>query len=81
MGPNSHLMSISMCLVEQYQFTSAEGFGLLSNSSKKLSCLPSLLTEAVWSLNLVAKKPVQICFSLLFQIILHIHHMSLMKYV
>lgn len=44
-----------MCSVEQYQFNSAEGFGLLFHSSKKLSCLPSLLTEAVCSLNLMQK--------------------------
>lgn len=66
MGPNPHLMSISMipsplARLQCVQWSNTNllllrGFGPLSHSSKKLSCLPSPLTEAVCSLNLAWKK-------------------------
>lgn len=58
----------------------AEGFALVSRSSKKLSCLPSCLAETVRSLNLVAKSLLRYVFSFLFQIILHIHHMNMSNF-
>lgn len=75
MGPNPHLMSISMIPLPlaRFQYVQWSNTNLLllralafCLSSKKLSCRPSLLTEAVCSLNLVAKSLVRYVFPFCF---------------